>query len=64
MFENDTIAWKHSCEVVSFEVFTVVTMKNAVCWNVAPYRSCVKRRFGGTYCHLLTLVPRSQIFLH
>jgi hypothetical protein len=24
-------------------------MKNAVFWDVAPYRSCVNRRFGGTY---------------
>jgi hypothetical protein len=24
-------------------------MKNAVFWDVAPCRSCVKRRFGGTY---------------
>jgi hypothetical protein len=24
-------------------------MKNAVFWDVVPCRSCVKRRFGGTY---------------
>jgi hypothetical protein len=24
-------------------------MNNAVFWDVAPCRSCVKRRFGGTY---------------
>jgi hypothetical protein len=32
---------------------------------VAPCRSCVSRRFGGTYAicsHLLMLVPRSRIF--
>jgi hypothetical protein len=34
---------------VRFEVFTAVTMKNAVLWDVAPCRSCVNRRFGGTY---------------
>jgi hypothetical protein len=34
---------------VRFEVITVVTMKNAVFWDVAPCRSCVNRRFGGTY---------------
>jgi hypothetical protein len=27
----------------------VVTMKNAVFWDVAPCRSCVTGRFGGTY---------------
>jgi hypothetical protein len=26
-----------------------VTMKNAVFWDVMPCRSCVNRRFGGTY---------------
>jgi hypothetical protein len=33
---------------VRFEVFTAVTMKNAVFWDVASCRSCVNRRFGGT----------------
>jgi hypothetical protein len=27
----------------------VVTMKNAILWDVAPCRSCVNRRFGGMY---------------
>jgi hypothetical protein len=26
-----------------------ITVKNAVFWDVAPCRSCVNRRFGGTY---------------
>jgi hypothetical protein len=26
-----------------------MTLKNAIFWNVAPCRSCVNRRFGGTY---------------
>jgi hypothetical protein len=26
-----------------------ISRKNAVFWNVAPCRSCVNRRFGGTY---------------
>jgi hypothetical protein len=26
-----------------------VTMKNTVFWDVVPCRSCVNRRFGGTY---------------
>jgi hypothetical protein len=34
---------------VRFEVFTAVTMKKAVFWDVAPCRYCVNRRFGGTY---------------
>jgi hypothetical protein len=31
-----------------FEVFTVVTMKNGVFWDVTPCGSCKNRRFGGT----------------
>jgi hypothetical protein len=52
-------------------------MKNAVFWDVVQCRSCVNWRFGGRYrlhlrsrkirergtSHLLTLVPRSRIFL-
>jgi hypothetical protein len=34
--------------VVRFEVFTVVTMKNAVFWDVTPCGSCENRCFGGT----------------
>jgi hypothetical protein len=34
---------------VRFEVFTVVTMKNGVFWDVTPCGSCKNRRFGGTY---------------
>jgi hypothetical protein len=36
---------------VRFEVFTAVTMKNAVFWDKVPCRSCVNRRFGKT-CRL------------
>jgi hypothetical protein len=32
---------------IRFEVFTALTMKNAVFWDLAPCRSCVNRRFGG-----------------
>jgi hypothetical protein len=32
-----------------FEVFTAGTMKNFIFWDVAPCRSCVNRRFVGTY---------------
>jgi hypothetical protein len=32
--------------IVRFEALTAVTMKNGVFWDVAPCRSCVKRRFG------------------
>jgi hypothetical protein len=35
--------------VVIFEVFTAVTMKNVVFWDVALCTWCVNRRFGGTY---------------
>jgi hypothetical protein len=32
--------------VVRFEVFTAVTMKNGVFWVVTPCGSCKNRRFG------------------
>jgi hypothetical protein len=35
---------------VGFEVFTAVTMKNAVFWDVAPCGFLMDRRFGGM-CH-------------
>jgi hypothetical protein len=34
---------------VRFEVFTAMTMKNAVLWNATPCGSCRNQRFGGTY---------------
>jgi hypothetical protein len=41
------VMWKQILE--RFEVFTAVTMKNAVIWDVAPCRYGVNGRFGGTY---------------
>jgi hypothetical protein len=42
---------RFQCELrlhcVRFEVFTVVTMKNAVFWDVTTRGSCKNRRFGG-----------------
>jgi hypothetical protein len=32
-----------------FRVFTAVTMKNSVFWDVRPSGFCMNRRFGGTY---------------
>jgi hypothetical protein len=34
--------------LLRFQVFTAVTMKNAVFWDVTLCRSCVSRHFGGT----------------
>jgi hypothetical protein len=44
------------------EVFTAVTMKNAVFWDVMQCISCMNRRFGGT-CRLVTanVVPNTSI---
>jgi hypothetical protein len=33
--------------VVRFDVFTAVTMRNGVFWDVTPCGSCTNRRFGG-----------------
>jgi hypothetical protein len=34
---------------IRFDVFTEVTIKNAVFWEVTPWVSCMNRRFGRTY---------------
>jgi hypothetical protein len=39
------VIWDFS---VRFEVFTAVTLQNAVFWDVTPCGSCKNRRFGGT----------------
>jgi hypothetical protein len=36
---------------IRFEVYTAVTMKNAVNWDVTPFGSRKNRCFGGTYPH-------------
>jgi hypothetical protein len=36
-------------ECVRSDVFTAVTMKNAVFWDVMPCGTCKNRGFGGTY---------------
>jgi hypothetical protein len=41
-------AVKHNYFSVRFEVFTAVTMKNAVFWDVTPFGFCINGRFGGT----------------
>jgi hypothetical protein len=46
---------------VRYEVFTAVTMKNAVFWDVAPCRYCVNRRFRGTYRLLLPVHAGSSL---
>jgi hypothetical protein len=33
-----------------FEVFTAMTMKNAVLWDVTPCGSCKNRRFRESWC--------------
>jgi hypothetical protein len=37
--ENEEINWR----------ITVKYFKNGVFWDVTPFKSCVNRRFGGTY---------------
>jgi hypothetical protein len=43
-------ALQTSINCVRFEVFTAVTMKTGVFWDVTPCGSCKNRRFGGTWC--------------
>jgi hypothetical protein len=45
-FTGDTLHLRYRAQPV--EVFTAMTMKNAVYWIVTPSGSCKNRRFGGT----------------
>jgi hypothetical protein len=42
------ISLKNVLNSVKFEVFTAMTMKNEVYWDVTPCDPCNSRRFGGT----------------
>jgi hypothetical protein len=42
------VNFQGACKI---EVFTAVTMKNAIFWDVMLCVSCKNRRFGGMYCH-------------
>jgi hypothetical protein len=44
-----------------FEVFTAVTMKNGVFWDVTPCGSCKNRRFGGVVA--ASVVPSAPILV-
>jgi hypothetical protein len=48
MEELDKGTAKLGLRYVTFEVFTAVTMKNGVFWDVTSCGSCKNRRFGGT----------------
>jgi hypothetical protein len=40
---------ERSLSCIRFEVFTAVTMKNVIFWDVTLCSSCNNRCFGGTY---------------
>jgi hypothetical protein len=49
VFTEYPVKWMTIHTSVRFEVFTAVTMSNAVFWDVTPCDSCKYRRFGGMY---------------
>jgi hypothetical protein len=58
---------------IRLEIFTAVTKKNAIFWDVTPCSSCKNRRFEGTYSIIrvtrisqlgTTLALTSIVFLH
>jgi hypothetical protein len=49
--------------LVRFEVFTAVTVKNSVFWDVTQCGSCRIRRFGGTSRHNHQS-DKNIVFLH
>jgi hypothetical protein len=44
-----------------FKVFTAVTTKNGVFWDVRPCGSCKSRRFGGTYAFFIRVTRISEL---
>jgi hypothetical protein len=49
---HSTFSWNVYCRMKNgFYIFTAVTMKNTVFWDVVPCRCCANRRFGGTSGH-------------
>jgi hypothetical protein len=46
---------------VRFEVFTAVTTKNGVFWDVTPCGSCKNRRFGGTYASVVVVTRIGEL---
>jgi hypothetical protein len=45
---NCIVYFRFNSKDVRFQVFTAVTMKNGVFWDVTPCGSCKNRGFGGT----------------
>jgi hypothetical protein len=46
---------------IRFEVFTALTMKNGVFWDVTPRGSCKNRRLGGLYRRVLRLLVSASV---
>jgi hypothetical protein len=63
VFRLITKPWTPKC-YVRFEVFTAMTMKNTVFWDVASCRSCLNRRFGGTYQLKMEAIHSSETSVH
>jgi hypothetical protein len=49
LYKEDSRPAEIELRDVEFELFTAVTMKNSLFWDMVPCRSCENRRFGGTY---------------
>jgi hypothetical protein len=47
--KHDTHQDANSKDFLRFEVFTAVTIKNVVFWDMVPYRYSINLRLGGTY---------------
>jgi hypothetical protein len=46
---HNSLSWKLKIKFLRFEVFTAMTMKNGVFWDVMPCGSCKNRSFRGMY---------------
>jgi hypothetical protein len=59
--ENSVCRRDDFSSFVRFEVFMIVTMKNAVFYDVPPCGSCYNRRFGGRIASIIRVEMISEL---
>jgi hypothetical protein len=52
---------RRTLRFVRFNIFTEVTIKNAVFWDVTLCGSCKNRHFGGKHCTIIRLTRISEL---
>jgi hypothetical protein len=61
MFNSISLSLLTTFSFVTFEVFTAVTMNNAVFWDITPCGSCKNRCFGGIYASIIRVTRIGEL---